>query len=128
MPAVTPTRISHVAGRIGAAARCATLALALAPVMLLAEEPGLNAQIRAAVRVGDRRWNLEFSNGVRLMLPEATADHDPRAAWARFADLQRRYGLLEREVTVLDMRLGDRLVLKVTPEGKKIMRADRHRT
>lgn len=95
---------------------------------MLAEEPGLSAQVRAAVRVGNRRWNLEFRNGVRLMLPEATSEHNPRAAWSRFADLQRRYGLLEREVTVLDMRLGDRLVLKPTPEGKKIMRADRHRT
>lgn len=119
-----PKRFSHLPMVVGAGAGVEAKEL----FAMLAEEPGLNAQIRAAVRVGDRRWNLEFSNGVRLMLPEATADHGPRAAWARFADLQRRYGLLEREVTVLDMRLGDRLVLKVTPEGKKSMRADRHRT
>ena len=95
---------------------------------ILAGEPGLNEQVRAAVRVGNRRWNLEFRNGVRLMLPEAGADYGPRDAWARFADLQRRYGLLEREVTTLDMRLDDRLVLKVTPEGKKAIKAIGHKT
>lgn len=95
---------------------------------ILAGEPGPNEQVRAAVRVGNRRWNLEFRNGVRLMLPEAGADYGPRDAWARFADLQRRYGLLEREVTILDMRLDDRLVLKVTPEGKKAIKAIGHKT
>lgn len=90
---------------------------------ILAEESGFDGQLRAAVRVGGRRWNLEFQNGVRLMLPEAGDDYGPRDAWARFADLQRRYGLLEREVTTLDMRLDDRLVLKVTPEGKRAIRA-----
>lgn len=95
---------------------------------ILAEEPGLDGQVRAAVRVGHRRWNLEFRNGVRLMLPETGADYGPRDAWSRFADLQRRYGLLEREVTTLDMRLDDRLVLKLTPQGKKAVRAAGHRT
>lgn len=95
---------------------------------MLAGEPGLEEQVRAAVRVGNRRWNLEFRNGVRLMLPEVGAGYGPRDAWARFADLQRRYGLLEREVTTLDMRLDDRLVLKVTPEGKKAIRATGHKT
>ncbi|MCH8862939.1 MAG: FtsQ-type POTRA domain-containing protein [Proteobacteria bacterium] len=95
---------------------------------LLAEEPGLDERVRSAVRVGSRRWNLEFRNGVRLMLPEVGADYGPRDAWARFADLQRRYGLLEREVTTLDMRLDDRLVLKVTPEGRKAIRAAGHKT
>lgn len=90
---------------------------------ILAEEPGLEGQVRAAVRVGARRWNLEFQNGVRLMLPEVGAEYGPRDAWARFAELQRRHGLLEREVTTLDMRLDDRLVLKLTPEGKRAIRA-----
>ncbi len=90
---------------------------------ILAEEPGLEGQVRAAVRVGVRRWNLEFQNGVRLMLPEVSVDYGPRDAWARFAELQRRHGLLEREIITLDMRLDDRLVLKLTPEGKKALRA-----
>lgn len=101
---------------------------AVALFAMLAEEPGLDGQVRAAVRVGSRRWNLEFRNGVRLMLPETGAGYGPRDAWSRFADLQRRYGLLEREVTTLDMRLDDRLVLKVTRQGKKALRAARNRT
>lgn len=95
---------------------------------LLAGEPDLQARVRAAVRVGKRRWDLKFRNGVRLMLPEAGADYGPAAAWSRFAELQRQHGLLEREVTVLDMRLGDRLVVKVTPEGNRALRARGHKT
>lgn len=119
-----PERFSGLPMVVGAGAGAEAEAL----FAMLAEEPGLNAQVRAAVRVGNRRWNLEFRNGVRLMLPEATAKNGPDGAWARFADLQRRYGLLEREVTVLDMRLDDRLILKATPEAKKMMRAGGNRT
>ncbi len=95
---------------------------------MLDEQPVLDGRVRAAVRVGERRWNLEFRNGVRLMLPEARGDYGPRVALARFADLQRRHGLLEREVTTLDMRLDDRLVVKVTPEGNRAIRAAGHKT
>lgn len=101
---------------------------AAALLTILAEQSGLDGRVRAAVRVGQRRWNLEFKNGVRLMLPEQVGDYGPRAALARFADLQRQHGLLEREVTTLDMRLDDRLVVKVTPEGNKAIRASGHKT
>jgi cell division protein FtsQ len=95
---------------------------------MLAGQPDLEGRVRAAVRVGERRWNLEFRNGVRLMLPEAGDVYGPRKALASFADMQRRHGLLEREVATLDMRLDDRLVVKVTPAGNKAIRAAGHKT
>jgi cell division protein FtsQ len=49
------------------------------------------------------------------MLPE----NDPGAAWQRLAALDRDNHLLEREVTVIDMRMADRLVLRLPPDVAK---------
>ncbi len=76
---------------------------------LLITEPDLNARVMAAVHVGSRRWNLLFDNGIEVRMPEA----DPAAAWARFARLVREHGLLERAVSVVDLRLADRLTLRL---------------
>jgi cell division protein FtsQ len=75
---------------------------------LLADEPALASQVAAAVRVGDRRWNIQFRNGVEVRLPQ---EH-PQAAWARLATLEREHGLLERDIVHVDMRLADRLIIR----------------
>ena len=43
----------------------------------------------------------------------------PAAAWAQLARLERSSALLKREVQTVDMRLPDRLVLRVSPEPPK---------
>lgn len=75
---------------------------------VLASEPGLNQRVAAAVRVGGRRWNLRFDNGVDVELPELNF----AAAWRRLADFERLHQLLERDITVIDLRLPDRLVVR----------------
>jgi len=75
---------------------------------LLADEPDLAAQVMAAIRVGDRRWNIRFTNGVEVRLPQ---EH-PEAAWTRLARLEREHGLLERDIVHVDMRLADRLIIR----------------
>ncbi|MGH7035621.1 MAG: cell division protein FtsQ/DivIB, partial [Stellaceae bacterium] len=82
---------------------------------LLAAEPELVRHVTAATRVGGRRWNIALDNGIEVMLPE----DDPGAAWQRLAALDRDDHLLEREVTVIDMRMADRLVLRLPPEIAK---------
>lgn len=74
---------------------------------MLASEPELAPVVRAAVRVGGRRWNLHLANGIDVQLPE---EH-PAAAWARLADYQRRHGLLDKPIRSLDMRFSDRLIV-----------------
>ena len=69
----------------------------------------------AAVRVGARRWNVEFDNGIEVALPETGA----AAAWHRLAALDRSDNLWARAVQTIDMRLPDRLVLRVTPDAAK---------
>jgi cell division protein FtsQ len=90
---------------------------AAAPDLLrvLSSEPTLLAHITASVRVGDRRWNIELDNGIEVALPETNAE----SAWHRLAALEHSDKLLERSVQVIDMRLSDRVVLRVPPDVAK---------
>ncbi|HTW50806.1 MAG TPA: cell division protein FtsQ/DivIB [Stellaceae bacterium] len=90
---------------------------------LLASEPDIAARVTAVVFVGDRRWNIRIDNSIDVMLPE----DDMAGAWAKLAELQRTGQILQRNVETIDMRLPDRLVMRVTdttpkdaPEPKKI--------
>ncbi len=81
---------------------------------LLRTEPVLQKRVKAAQWVGDRRWNITFDrtdSGIELRLPE----DDPLSAWHELAQLEHDHSLLERQVTVVDMRLPDRLVVRTTP-------------
>lgn len=82
---------------------------------LIAAEPELARHVTAATRVGGRRWDIALDNGIEVMLPEDGAS----AAWQRLAALDRDDHLLEREVTVIDMRMADRLVLRLPPDVAK---------
>lgn len=77
----------------------------------LAELPGIGRRVAAAVRVGERRWNLVLKDGTTVELPD---DHAP-VALARLAAFDAKYALLDRPLAVVDMRLGDRLVLRPWP-------------
>jgi len=76
-------------------------------------EPALFAEVEAAVRVGGRRWNVKLKNGVTVNLPES----DARASWTRLARLHAEHRLLERGIEVIDLRLPDRLVVRMMPEA-----------
>jgi cell division protein FtsQ len=80
-------------------------------VAMLGLEPELKARVRAAVWVGDRRWNLRLDNGVDVKLPEA----NPAAAWLELARLEREQGLLKRDLSTIDLRLPDRMVVRLAP-------------
>lgn len=77
-------------------------------LLLLAYEPGIARQLRAAVWVGQRRWNLVLNNDTEIWLPE----EDAVAALQRMAKLDTSDRLLQREFGVVDLRLPDKLYLK----------------
>jgi cell division protein FtsQ len=85
---------------------------------LMESEPKLAARVQAAVRVGDRRWDLRFANGVNVRLPENGAN----AAWHRLATLERHEGILERDITTVDLRLADRTTVRLTEEAAEARR------
>ena len=80
------------------------------------------ARVTTVVRVGERRWDLIFDNGIRVKLPD---NSDPKykssTAWERFVRLEKKHRLLAREVSVIDMRIADRLIMRVTPAGRRMM-------
>jgi cell division protein FtsQ len=80
-------------------------------IELLASEPDLAQRVRAAVRIGDRRWDIHLDERVYVMLPE----DDPDEAWHRLAELDRTGQLLGRNFSVIDLRLKDRVVVRKAP-------------
>lgn len=80
---------------------------------LLDQAPALRARVRAAVRVSGRRWDVHFDNGMVARLPEESV----AAAWARLDELQTQYRLLDRAIQVVDLRIGDRLALRLESVG-----------
>jgi cell division protein FtsQ len=76
---------------------------------MLATDRELAARVNAAIRVDGRRWNLRIDNAIDVLLPQ----QKPAEAWARLAELERSSQLLKRDVQAVDMRLPDRLVLRV---------------
>ena len=76
-------------------------------INVLEREPDLQKRVDAAVRVGDRRWNIRMDNGTYIRLPEKNAV----AAWDRFAKLERQYKLLSKDLVSIDLRIPDQLIV-----------------
>jgi cell division protein FtsQ len=75
---------------------------------MLAAEPELRQRVTAAVLVGKRRWNIRMDNDVDVKLPEDGAAD----AWRRFAELNRKNDLLNKDVSIVDLRQPDRVVVR----------------
>jgi len=80
---------------------------------LLATEPDIARHLKAATWVGNRRWDLKMATGETLSLPEGPA---ARGALRRFAGIERETPLLGRGFQRFDMRIADRLVVRVASE------------
>lgn len=83
--------------------------VAAAMIDLLRSAPEIADRVQAIVRVSERRWNLRLQNGADVMLPEGHEE----AAITRLAELQARDKLLDRPLAAIDMRLPDRLVVRM---------------
>ena len=75
--------------------------------------PELAARAKGYIRVAERRWDVRFENGVTVKLPEAGEDR----ALDQLAALDRDSGLLSRDLSAVDMRFSDRMVVQLTPEA-----------
>jgi cell division protein FtsQ len=79
----------------------------------LTDRPVIQSRVLAAMRIGETRWNLRMKNGTDILLPEA---HEVEAL-DRLTRLQQETALLDRPLAAIDMRLGDRLVLRPLGAG-----------
>ena len=69
----------------------------------------LAGRVLAAIRVGDRRWDLCMTSGAIVQLPEGAEE----PALGKLAELQQSKALLDRPLAEIDLRLPDRL--RLTP-------------
>lgn len=77
----------------------------------IAEYPMIASRMSAYVRVADRRWNLISHEGTKILLPEA----EWQSALSELYDLQANREILDRDLVQIDMRLADRLVVRMRP-------------
>ena len=75
--------------------------------------PELASRVKGYIRVAERRWDLRLENGITIKLPESGEDE----AIAEVLKMDREDGLLSRDIASVDLRLDDRLVVRLTPGG-----------
>ncbi len=80
-------------------------------IKTLKAEPEIFAITEYAGRIGDRRWNLITKNKIKIKLPEK----DMGLAIAKLAKIQRQEKLLEKDITMIDLRSPDRIIVRTTP-------------
>jgi len=77
---------------------------------MLDRRPELRANVRAAVLVAERRWNLRLKNGVDVRLPEFGVEQ----ALDQLVVLERDVKLSNRDITAIDLRLADRITVRLS--------------
>ncbi|MBN9148332.1 MULTISPECIES: cell division protein FtsQ/DivIB [unclassified Nitrobacter] len=82
---------------------------------LVAQYPVVNNQLKAAILVGERRWNLRLKDGLDIRLPE----NDVGRALAALVKYDMEDRLLSRDITAIDMRLPDRMTVRLSEEAAK---------
>lgn len=77
--------------------------------------PELKNRIHAGVLISNRRWNVVLDNGVQLLLPEK----DPGGALVAVAALDTQNNLLSRDISAVDLRAPERLIVRLSDTGEK---------
>ncbi|MBN9316570.1 MAG: FtsQ-type POTRA domain-containing protein [Devosia sp.] len=81
---------------------------AVVMVRILDRHEALKNDLAALSRIGDRRWDLIYRNGLRVQLPESGVAQ----ALDRLEMYEKDYALLDRDVTLIDLRVPGIVTLK----------------
>lgn len=81
--------------------------------------PGIMAQTRAFIRVGNRRWDMQMKNTIQVKLPEG----DMADNLAQLAALDHNTNMLSRQIVSLDMRVPGRVTVRLD-EDQAAQRAE----
>jgi cell division protein FtsQ len=77
---------------------------------IIAGYPDIRSLVRACVLVAERRWSLRLNNGIDVRLPEG----DVEPALDRLVALEREKKLLSRDIVAVDLRLPDRVSVRLS--------------
>ncbi|MBR3662896.1 MAG: cell division protein FtsQ/DivIB [Alphaproteobacteria bacterium] len=79
------------------------------------ERDALFSRVKAARYVSKRRWDLIFDdveNGIIVKLPQENVEE----AWKKLIKLDKTKGILKRKLTFIDLRLKNKVVVKISNE------------
>jgi cell division protein FtsQ len=79
---------------------------------ILDKYPQVRDQMRAGVLVAQRRWNIKLKNGIDVRLPET----EIAQALDMLTKLDREKKLLTRDIAAIDLRLPDRVTVRLSDE------------
>jgi cell division protein FtsQ len=82
---------------------------------LLARYPQVHSVTKAAIFVGERRWNLRLKDGLDIRLPE----NDVGNALSALSKMDKEDRLFSRDIVAVDMRLPDRLTVQLSEDAAK---------
>lgn len=80
---------------------------------LLDSYPAIRSQLHAAVLVAERRWNIVLKNGIDIKLPETGTAQ----ALDTLLKLDRDNKILSRDIVAIDLRLSDRVTVRLSDEA-----------
>ncbi|TNC73892.1 cell division protein FtsQ [Rubellimicrobium roseum] len=85
---------------------------------LFAAAAPIAPRLRGLVRMGERRWDMILDKDLRILLPEEGAVR----ALERVIALHQAQEMLDRDVQVVDLRLGERPTLRLSPPAMATLR------
>ena len=116
LPVTDPAEMRDLPLVVGAGANREATAL----LQTLQAHPELARAMRAAILVGERRWDIRLATGETLSLPEGA---EAARALKRLAALERETPVRGQGFLRLDLRVPDRLVIRVSPDAQEQARA-----
>jgi cell division protein FtsQ len=81
-------------------------------LQIIEKNPELYSRVKAANFISKRRWDLIFDdveNGMTVKLPEENVEE----AWKKLLKLDKTRGILKRKLTFIDLRLKNKVVVKI---------------
>ena len=79
-------------------------------LVIVERYPEIRSALRASVLVAERRWNLRLKNGIDVRLPENNVEQ----ALDQLVALDRDKKLLSRDIVSVDLRLPDRVTVRLS--------------
>jgi cell division protein FtsQ len=89
-------------------------------VPAVAAIPELKSRVKAQMLIAGRRWDIRLDNGVTIQLPEG----DPAQALKELAQMDSATGLLSKDIELVDLRVPDRVVVRLTETGMSVREAE----
>jgi len=96
---------------------------AMVMIRALDQHPALKEGLVALSRIADRRWDLIYDTGLRIQLPELGVARALRNLDSYQAD----YQLLERDLTVIDLRVASLVAVRPTKTEEELAKDEAER-